>query len=182
MVSNKKCVPGVICFENMTLFLFFVIGMSVVYLYYIQFSPSQGKGYIHVQSPPPPPIRYDPALVFDPPLKTLDMRGGIPVNIETSSYNTSYQQVGILTKHGAREPTILALMGRYYGRDKWQYYTVSSTPGLFNRLPIRVNGKNCTGEYGCEGLSTGDTAYVEGYDETFRVTIYENARMNYIPY
>jgi hypothetical protein len=50
------------------------------------------------------------------------------------------------------------------------------------KLPISVNGRSCTGEYGCDSISNGDTVYVEGYDDTFRATIYENATLNYIPY
>lgn len=187
--SGKKCIPGLICVENMTLFLLVVIGIGVAYLLYVHFNGKNGAKYsgpttIVVQSPP---LRYGVEDTYPPPLKTVDIRGPVlPVNVATSSYNTAYQQVGILTKNGKENPTILPLMGRNLlnGRDKWQYYTVSNTPGagINSRLPISVNGKSCTGEYGCDSVSNGDTVYVEGYNDTFRATIYENSRLNYIPY
>ncbi len=196
--SGKKCIPGFICFENMTLFLIVVIGISVGYLYYVHF---YGRGSekpatnVIVQTPP---VSMWQQPLADPPLKIMDVRGppataitlspGIPVNIPTSSANTSYQQVGILTKqaNAGGEPIILPLMGRNLlnGRDKWQYYTMSNSPGanMSARLPISVNGRSCTGEYGCDSVSNGDTVYVEGYNDTFRATLYENATLRYIPY
>ncbi len=113
-------------------------------------------------------------------------RRGIPVNISTNGSPGGYKQVGILTKNGMYgEKMILPLMGRSLnnGRDKWQYYTMSNTPGsIQTRLPISVNGRSCTSEYGCDSVSNGDTIYVEGYDETFRATIYENGLLSYIPF
>lgn len=107
----------------------------------------------------------------------------IPVNIKTNSANLPYTQVGILTKND-KGTMILPLMGRnlWNGRDKWQYYTMSNTAGALNtKLPISVNGRSCTGEYGCDSISNGDTVYVEGYNDTFRATIYENSVLQYLP-
>jgi hypothetical protein len=189
--SGKKCIPGFICFENMTLFLMVVISISVGYLYYIHFYKNPITQNIVIQQPPA--LTPIPEIVR-PPLKTIDIRGAavrgpalVPINISTSSANTDYQQVGILTKNanGGGEPIILPLMGRNLlnGRDKWQYYTMSNSPGanFSARLPISVNGRSCTGEYGCDSVYNGDTVYVEGYNDTFRATIYENASIQYIP-
>lgn len=112
----------------------------------------------------------------------------IAVNIPTSTADMPYQQIGILTKTvqsnriDGSEPTILPLMGRNLmnGRDKWQYYTVSNTNNSV-RLPVSVKGKSCTNEYGCDGIYNGDSIYVEGYDDTFKATIYENSTLRYIP-
>jgi len=150
------------------------------------------------------PSLSDPYI---PPLKSVDIRGqpsipvvvgqprygtgagfGLPVNISTSSADMPYQQIGILTKtvQSSRleggEPTILPLMGRSLmnGRDKWQYYTVSNTNNSV-RLPVSVKGRSCTNEYGCDSIYNGDTIYVEGYDDTFKATIYENSTLRYIP-
>jgi hypothetical protein len=181
----------------MTLFLLVIIGIGVAYLL---FAHLKEKPVIVIQSPSPasPPLHVVSQKAgledeYPAPLKNIgvpmrDVRGppAVPVNVSTSSYKTAYQQVGILTKNGRENPTILPLMGRnlFNGRDKWQYYTVSNTPGagINSRLPISVNGKSCTGEYGCDSVSNGDTVYVEGYNDTFRATIYENAQLNYIPY
>ena len=82
-----------------------------------------------------------------------------------------YSQVGILT---AKPDLILLLMGRYMGRDKWQYYTISNTGNINTKLPIKVNGRSCMNEYGCNVLNNGDVVFVEGYNHTFIVTLYEN--------
>ena len=37
-------------------------------------------------------------------------------------------------------------------------------------------------EYGCDELMSGDTVYVEGYNDAFKVTIYENSQPRYIPF
>jgi hypothetical protein len=73
-------------------------------------------------------------------------------------------------------------MGRKLTRDKMQYYTISNTGNMNTKLPISKNGKSCTGEYGCDEVFDGDTVFVEGYADTFKATIYENSRFNYIPY
>lgn len=205
----KKCIPGVICVENMTLFVLILLSISVAYLYYKQFgSKNQSKSSepnIIVNNHMPSHVVDSGQNLYVPPLNTIDVRGpvelpplamgggvgiGLPVNIRTSTANTSYRQVGILTKNvrngNGTDPLILPLFGRNLlnGRDKWQYYTVANSGGVaFNaKLPISVNGRSCTSEYGCDRISNGDTVYVEGYNDTFRATIYENATLNYIPF
>jgi hypothetical protein len=103
----------------------------------------------------------------------------IPVNIESRGRPSAYTQVGILTRE---KDLILPLMGRKLTRDKMQYYTISNTGNMNTKLPISKNGKSCTGEYGCDEVFDGDTVFVEGYADTFKATIYENSRFNYIPY
>ncbi len=168
---GKKCIPGVICIENMTLFvLILILGFSV-YVY--------SKSQLLPPSHPPPPshvlIQTQPIPVMNnvlddpyvPPLKNPNRR-------------VEYSQMGILTKN----EMILPLMGRRHmnGRDKWQYYTISNTGNLNTKLPVSVKGKSCTSEYGCDEIMNGDTIYVEGYNDTFKSTIYENSMFSYIPY
>jgi hypothetical protein len=116
---------------------------------------------------------------------TIDIRGmpPIPVNIQTRGLNANYQQVGILTRNSTNDDMILPLMGRKVmsGRDKWQYYTMTNTGNLNTKLPISLKGKSCTSEYGCDDINNGDVVYVEGYKDTFRVTMYENNLFSYIP-
>jgi hypothetical protein len=133
-------------------------------------------------APPPPSQSTQSESLFYPPVNTIDIRG-----VPTSTANTPYRQIGILTKNAKDgNPLILPLFGRNLlnGRDKWQYYTVANSGGMaFNaKLPVSVNGRSCTGEYGCDSVSNGDTVYVEGYEDTFRATIYENSGMNYVPF
>jgi hypothetical protein len=207
----KKCIPGVICVENMTLFILAILSISVGYLYYKQYFAVSPASYVFPTTVVDTGAANTQQNLYVPPLNTIDVRGpvqlpptsasvstppppplvglglGLPVNIKTSTANTPYRQIGILTKNGrgGTDPLILPLFGRNLlnGRDKWQYYTMANSGGVaFNaKLPISVNGRSCTSEYGCDSVSNGDTVYVEGYDDTFRATIYENATLSYIP-
>jgi len=78
---------------------------------------------------------------------------------------------------------ILPLMGRplITNRDKWNYYTMTDKSAMI-KLPITSKGRSCTNEYGCDSLYNGDTVLVEGYGDAFRVTMYDNQVMRYIPY
>jgi len=200
----KKCIPGVICIENMTLFILLLVIGLVIYMIYSQQkynsqqNPSEPSKIVVIQQPTLGGIAtrrndsfndpYSPPLKDDGyyhPRDSSDVRG-IPVNIETRGSGMSYQQVGILTPtNGGGDALILPLMGRKWmnGRDKWQYYTMAN--GMSNisaKLPLSVNGKSCTGEYGCNEIQNGDTVYVEGYKTTFSATVYENGTFSYIPY
>ena len=106
----------------------------------------------------------------------------IPINVPTQSCNSEYRQIGILTRINGQE-TILPLLGRplFSNRDKWNFYTMNDKNGMI-KLPIRFKNKSCTSSQGCDNLYNGDTVFVEGYSDTFRVTIYDNNSMEYIPY
>tara|TARA_X000000950_G_C13711356_1_gene576335 strand:- start:314 stop:916 length:603 start_codon:yes stop_codon:yes gene_type:complete len=196
----KKCIPGVVCIENVT--LIFII-LFLILLFYIWYSvnlreqsnqKSLETQIITTQGPPmllPMSSKQDMFNdPYNPPLKnnmyhpkdSTDVRG-IPINVETRGLPTSYQQIGILNKVNDTSDTILPLMGKrtMSGRDKWQYYTISGSGNLNARLPVSVNGKSCSGEYGCDEIYNGDIVYVEGYNDTFKATIYENSNFQYIP-
>lgn len=197
---GKKCVPGVFCIENMTLFILIMITILLCYMYYQQYikETKENTKIVIVNPPASSPlvgistrndVLNDP---YAPPMKndgyffppdSGDIRG-IPVNIRTRGLDMNYQQVGILTRTNSSAELILPLMGRRLmnGRDKWQYYTMSNTGNLNTKLPVSVKGKSCTGEYGCDNIMNGDIVYVEGYKDTFNATIYENNLFNYIPF
>jgi len=199
---GKKCVPGVLCIENMTLAFLFIVVCMMVYMYYNLAKPYYKETpKIIVVSNPAVGIstRLDPINdPYMPPLKkdgyyhpsdSSDIRGqpdprGIPINIRSRGLNSDYSQIGILTRSSSNDNMILPLMGRrnMAGRDKWQYYTMTNTGNLNTKLPISVSGKNCTSEYGCDEINNGDTIYVEGYRDTFTATIYETGTFSYIPY
>ena len=111
-------------------------------------------------------------------------RGGvvIPINVPTRSVNSSYRQVGILTRVNGPE-TILSLMGRplFPSQDKWQFYTMSDKNQSV-KLPVTNKKRSCTSDMGCDNIYNGDTIYVEGYNDAFRATIYDNAIQYSIPY
>ena len=124
---------------------------------------------------------YTPPLKDERVLITNDIRGGIPININTRAVDTNYRQVGLLKRMNGQE-MLLPLMGRplYVGRDKWQYYTMSDSNNQL-KLPVSFKSKSCTSEYGCDDINNGDVVFVEGYNDTFQVTMYENNLFQYIP-
>jgi hypothetical protein len=112
--------------------------------------------------------------------------GAVPINISTNigAVDTAYRQVGILTPlNGSSKDNILPLMGRplFTNRDKWQYYSTSNQHNNV-KLPIRRNGRSCTNEYGCDLIYNGDTVYVEGANEAYKVTMYDNNTIKYLPF
>lgn len=201
----KRCVPGVICIENLTMTLLIIIILIVLYVVYSQRKDTSSSANNNTAQHPgnvrpsdltvaPPSIVAHPLTVakpslnnpYIPPLKTdgvdpriIGLNGPVvPVNIETRGLPTGYSQIGILTNNGV----ILPLMGRrtMMGRDRWQYYTVTTTGNMNTKLPVRVNGKNGMSEYGCDEIYDGDSVFVEGYNESYRATIYENAALRYL--
>lgn len=129
-------------------------------------------------NPYTPPNRDDRPFTRD----RMPIQRGVPINIRTQGVESDYRQVGILTRITGEE-TILPLMGRplIYGRDTWNFYTMSDKNNMV-KLPITFKNKNCSGEYGCDNIYNSDTVYVEGYNDAFKVTMYENNTMRYIPY
>jgi len=107
------------------------------------------------------------------------MGGMLPINVPTQSVNTTYRQVGILT----RGDTILPLMGKplFTNRDKWNFYTMNDKNNMI-KLPLSNKGKSCTSEFGCDNIYNGDSVYVEGYNDAFKATVYDNQVMQYIPF
>jgi hypothetical protein len=142
-------------------------------------STRNSPGYY--MNPYGPPQRQDDVFFSR---SSTDIRGGIPINIETRGSPGAYYQVGILTNKENHDTLILTLMGRRLtnGRDKWQYYTISNTGNMNTKLPININGKNCSAEYGCDEIQSGENVFVQGYDKSFKSTIYENSLFSYIPF
>ena len=189
----KKCIPGVICIENMTLFILIVICVFLLYVYVNVLS----KSNMHDSVPRIEIINREPKVEqqylsnaittrqndilsnpYMPPQKSDYGFPSYPV-----FFDFHYSQKGILTKTDGTgdENLILPLMGRKLqrNRDKWQYYTMTNSGNFNTKLPISHGGRSCTNEYGCDELSNGDQIYVEGYNSTFIVTIYENNIFTY---
>jgi hypothetical protein len=134
-----------------------------------------------LMNPYVPPLSDERYLV---PNVTVVPPGRIPINISTNggAVDTNYRQMGLLTPFNGSQK-LLPLMGRplFTNRNKWQYYTMSDQNNSV-KLPIIKNGRNCMNEYGCDELYNGDNVVVEGYNERFKVTIYEKDTIKYIPY
>jgi hypothetical protein len=176
---SKKCPPGVFCIENMTFIILIFLLLAICYTMFFN-QKHNPQPIVIKNSPPNVNIRdyHNLADPYNPPLKPIL---NIPINQRTQGGESSYGQVGILTRINGPE-TILPLMGKSLlsSRDKWQFYTMSDKNNSV-RLPITHNGKSCTNEYGCDNLYNGDSVYVEGYNDAFQVTMYENNSLRYIP-
>lgn len=197
----RKCPPGVICIENVSLFFIFITFLVIIFLFY---SVTKNNHHHHnntnleketviIKEPEytnrvlnypysnlPSDVLLNP---YTPPLK--DERYAVPINVPTNigAVETSYRQVGILTPiQKNSKDMILSLMGRpvFTNRDLWQYYTISNQHNNV-KLPLSVNGKSASNEYGVKKLFNGDTVYVEGYNSAFKTTIYDDDTIRYIP-
>ena len=200
----RRCPPGVICIENVTIFV--IILITLIFGWFIWNSslksnrtinerviikegrgrtglfPSASYSFSNVPNdvllnPYAAPLRNDSYSIPT----TQDVRG-LPINIRTQGIDAPYRQIGILTRLSGPE-TILPLMGKplLSNRDKWQFYTLSDKNNSI-KLPLSNKGKSCTSEYGCDNIYNGDSVYVEGYNDAFKATVYDNAVMRYIPY
>jgi len=222
---KKKCPPGVICIENITMgFIAFII-MIIIYFLYSTLTKQSDNNVSNEKTPNygdldnrelpsrlgliprfpnfpynnnnlAPPVPGDVLLnPYIPPLRderyflpqiNLIPPGTIPINISTNvgAVDTNYRQVGILNPtNKPNKDNVLPLMGRpiFTNRDKWQYYTIGNQ---FNsvKLPIIVKGKSGLNEYGVDKLFNGDTIYIEGLNDVYRVTIYDNDTIKYLPF
>lgn len=208
-MTRKKCPPGVFCIENTTIICLLIIAFLLYatshYLYKMSANNPNLSGY-----PLEHPFRSRFHLIpkmgarlsnhprdtlsnpYVPPLRDgnyfpSDNSGhqgtrGIPINIPTRGPRTEWRQIGILTR-GNGDETILPLMGRplYSNRQKWQFYSMSDKNNSV-KLPISKNGRSCSADHGCDEIFNGDTVYIEGYNDSFKATIYENNVPEYIPF
>ena len=218
----KKCPPGVICIENFTSVIFFIILFIVGYFMYVNYknqsnsNHKQQQNNSQNQSNSRPNI-YSQEIVLQPnipynnlnlierndvllnpydapykderylmPKVSLIPAGAVPINVSTniSAVDTNYRQLGIITPlNGTSTNNILPLMGRplFTSRQQWQYYTISNQHNNV-KLPVSVKGRSALTDYGVDEVFSGDTVYVEGYNDAFKVTVYENDTIKYLPF
>lgn len=203
----KKCPPGVICIENVTILIIFIIIGIIIYILYLYFNNQckyDGNKKIiinnNMNDPEPNiltnlipsfPYNNNPNVLQNPYVPPLSdnryfIQRPIPINISTNigAVDTEYRQLGILTPlNGPNKDNILPLMGRplFVNRQKYQYYTISNQHNNV-KLPVSVKGRSGTNEYGVDQVFDGDTVYIEGYNSAFKVTIYDNDTIKYIPF
>jgi hypothetical protein len=216
----KKCPPGVICVENITLTLLFIIIFILGFFIYsnskqnitvnerhnitVENNKEPSNGWFSSLIPSWPYNNLPQDVLLNPyaapyrderylanargiPLTTVPL-GTVPINVSTNigatSADTSYRQMGIITPlNGTSKDNILPLMGRplFTNRDKWQYYTISNQHNNV-KLPISFKGRSALNDYGVDKIFSGDTIYVEGYNDAFKVTVYENDTIKYLPF
>jgi hypothetical protein len=204
-----RCPPGVFCIESASLLFVIIIAIGVIIfiqnntitkitsekMFHSNISNPESQPKTSPRfnysfsnhpedvllNPYKAPLRDDRIFQGNVQRNGSDIRG-IPINIATQSVDTNYRQVGILTRINGGE-MILPLLGRplLTNRDKWNFYTMSDKNNIV-KLPVTHKGKSCTNEYGCDNLYNGDTVYVEGYNDAFKVTMYDNQVMKYIPF
>ena len=105
----------------------------------------------------------------------------VPINIQTQRV-ASYKQVGILASN--EEPSkVLPLYGRQTvnGSSKWNYYTSTDSYHSFD-ISVAFKNKDCSDEYGCEELTSGDVIEIPAYNTPFTVNMYRLRGPTYIPY
>ncbi len=226
----KKCPPGVLCVENISIAFIILFVFIIGYLIYANtsskslnpsekiviketdrenYGPNWFSGWLPswpynnlpmfsdpLLNPYAPPLRderyFAPVFAFNNNPGHYDPRyhervpGIMPINVSTNvgAVDTHYRQLGILApSNGSSKDNIIPLMGRplFTNRDKWQYYTSGNQHNNI-KLPVSKAGKSCTNEYGCDKLYNGDTVYIEGANEVYRVTMYDNDTIKYLPY
>lgn len=204
----KKAILSKTCFSNTSIIIIILLIIIIIGLCYFLFDKKQdsspvnqyniqnsnpSEDLLHVRpnygytnlpndilmNPYTAPLKDDRYLVT-----SSDIRGAVPINVRTQGVDTNYRQLGILTRvnKNDKKETILALLGRplITNRCKWQYYTMETKNNI--KLPIISNGRSCTNEQGCDELYENDIVYVEGYNEPFKITMYDNNTMKYLPF
>jgi len=198
----RKCPKGMFCFENLSISIIFIIIFCIGYLLYCNFKSTNdlyiSEKDVHqslkVNKPQQININNysDYASSYDNPYNPPFRNDGyssvpiVPINIPTNigAVNASFRQLGILTPMSqASKDNILPLMGRplFTSRSKFQYYTISNQNNQV-KLPISVKGKSGLDEYGVDEVFDSDSVYVEGYEDVFKVTKYDNGTMRYLPF
>jgi hypothetical protein len=211
---RKKCPPGVLCIENISLVLLFIILLVLGFFVYTNMKQSSSVnvettigsgsgGWINNFIPSWPYNNLPKDVLLDPYVAPYrderyivsrgisglsGMGASVPINVQTNigatPVDTAYRQLGIITPlNGDSKDNILPLMGRplFTNKDKWQYYTISNQHNNV-KLPISFKGRSALDEYGVDKIFNGDTVYVEGYNDAFKTTVYENDTIRYLPF
>jgi hypothetical protein len=117
----------------------------------------------------------------------------MPINIATRGDGGDYQQLGILYKESIQDndkapgnntdnPVIPLFGKRTYGNsNQWNYYTATDSNHQI-KIPLTIDGKNCTDDLGCKEIYDGDSIQLPQYNGNFNATIYKLDKPQYIPY
>ena len=133
----KKCPPGVICFENITLVIFLFIAAFIIYLAYYNFnkdSPVQGS---HAHPHAHPHAHGGGFLDLIPSFGSGYTRG--PADVLLNPYTPPLRDDRLFHPHGASNPLDIAMGGDIRG-------SVS--------IPINVPTRSVNSEYRQVGILT----------------------------
>lgn len=160
-------------------FFMILIGLGVLYLIYQE---SRKNDIIQVNN-----IIKDKKEVsnIDEPRRFYDSkfisRKQMEINVPTRGEPPDYQQLGILTGEG--NENIKPLYGRqtYRGSNQWNYFT-SLDSHLATKIPVYIDGSDCTDERGCKEINKGDSINMGDTDNVYKASIYGTIAPRYIPY
>jgi hypothetical protein len=194
----KRCPQGVVCLENTTMIFIAICIIAFGYFIYTRITGvnennqnSELRNDLKrndlrndckrnkvdvLRNPYSPPLNDERYFQNEQP-------NGQPINVSTTAVESVFRQVGILTPlNGSSKDSILPLMGKvlFARRDLWNYYTISNQHNNI-KLPISVKGKSALNEHGVDKVFDGDTVYVDGLNQPFKATIYDNTIMRYLP-
>jgi len=185
----KVCPPGFICLSNGVVFVIVII-ILVVYYFLISIVNNEKKDMIQKVI-----IQKEEVDLEQPEREYRGYSRGVPINVKTRAQDT-YQQVGVLSKISPlttsssintpgnnTETSVLPLFGRrvYKGSNLWNYYTSTSDHSIV-KIPIYINGENCSKERGCSELTNGSSIDISQLNGKYTVEIYEYDAPRYIPY
>lgn len=122
----------------------------------------------------------------------------LALNIRTQGEPDTFHQMGYIQevngghdkhdkhdRHDNKKNTILPLFGRkcHYRSDKYEYYTSFNNDS--NSVDIKIPINSCTQYEGpnrkLKELYTGDEVTLPGFDNKFRVNLYEHDALRYYP-
>lgn len=98
-----------------------------------------------------------------------------PVNLTVRGFDEGIQQVGTIQKVFGRDNLVYQLFGRrrYRNDNKWDYFVKFGKYGVILPLvPLRNH----------EELNTNDRVFIQGQEDEYRVTIYDNDIPQYLPF
>jgi hypothetical protein len=185
---TKKCLPGMVCLENITIVIILVVMAIICWLIYTNMPrPAFAYDPIGAQpSMPMNPIGFADMAAFGP-----GSQNGWPINVSTRPMLGSgeFSDCGVLLPN-SDGGDVLPLLGRQLSnRQKWQYYCISNQRnGVRLQLYVGGNGngrrgqgnRNAMQDNGVDELNDGDRVTVQGKG-LFRVQMYDNAAA-YLPY
>ena len=195
------CPPGFLCLSNGVISVIMVVTGLIFYLLLTLVNKEKQeviqRTIIQERQPEYREQSEEPGErdIHEPPEREYRGRQrGMPINVRTRAQD-SYQQVGVLYKISVvntssintpgnnAETSVLPLFGRrvYSGSNLWNYYTSSSDHSIV-KIPLHINGENCTKDRGCAELTNGSTVSVSALNGSYKVEIYEYDAPKYIPY
>ena len=132
-----------------------------------------------IVNPLRPPLR-SPSYTSGLAIKFDDV--GLPINIPTRGLSPEFQQIGLLFRENDQK-NVLPLFGKklYNGSSKWWYYTIANQYNSV-KIPLKYKNRDCQGDFGCDELSDNDEVFIPIYNNSFKVKIYQNDQLRYIPY